>query len=66
MSNLYNMENVEIKKAVSEIIDYLGEYEGFDEWWGHNLDNDYIENKLYKIIKDRYNLIQLKKMKTLI
>jgi hypothetical protein len=51
------MNNREIKKCVSEILDSLCNRKGFDDWW-YNLDEDIeqeIESELEEIIKQRLN-----------
>lgn len=49
------MNNLEIKKCVSEILDSLCNRKGFDDWW-YDLDEDIeqeIESELEEIIKRR-------------
>ena len=51
------MKKVEIKKAVSEILDKLCYYSGFDDWY-FNLDDvteEEIEKELFEVIDRRLN-----------
>ena len=51
------MNNREIKKCVAEILDYLCNRNGFDDWW-YNLSDDIeeeIEKDIESIIKRRLN-----------
>jgi hypothetical protein len=51
------MKNVEIKKAVAEILDKLYDRPGFDDWY-FNLDDvteEEIERELFEVIDRRLN-----------
>ena len=57
------MSKREIKKCVSEILDFLCDRSGFDDWW-YNLDDDIekeIEKELESIIGRRLNQNKHKK-----